>query len=134
MATDITSATISSPLKSDDTIYWSGEALPNNTNKSTAAFKLGQTMAGCEIRVDCETGTTLAGDLLIELQTCATSDGTFVTKVAKTVEAGAIVAGNNLAGLILPREVKDELYGKVKVTIGAVQATGAVDAYMVMVP
>lgn len=133
MAIPIEDAVISSPLKNDESIYWEAEALPSNTSKLSDAFKLGQTMAGCEVRIDCETGTTLASDLLIELQTSATSTGTYTTKVSKTIAAGAIVAGDNLAGLILPREVKDELYTKIKLTTSATQATGKVNAYLVIV-
>jgi len=131
MATAIVDHTIGSDLKAFPDQIWTAEALPNNTNKSSDAFLLGQTVGGVEVKVVCETATTLAGDLLIELQTSATSGGSYVTQVSHTAAAGAIVAGDELAKFILPREVVDQMYTKVKLTIGAVQASGKVDAYMV---
>jgi hypothetical protein len=133
MAKAIENGTIGEDLRSQPDQIWTAEAIPNNTNVSSTAFKLGQTMAGVEIKVVCETGTTLASDLLIELQTSATEGGSYVTEVSTTVAAGAIVAGDELAKLILPREVADKIYSKIKLTTTAVQATGKVDAYPVLV-
>ena len=126
---------ISGDLKSYPDAIFTAEALPNNTSTLSDAFLLGQTNAGCEIKVVCETATTVAaGGVLVELQTSATSGGTYVTQVAKTVPAGAIVAGDFLAGLILPKEINDQMYAKVNLTTTATQATGKVDAYIVRVP
>ncbi|MCP5004925.1 MAG: hypothetical protein GY941_13450 [Planctomycetes bacterium] len=136
MATDFNGVgEISTDLKSYSDAIFTAEALPNNTSKLSSAFTLGQTLAGCEVKVICETATTVAaGGVLVELQTSATSDGTYVTQVSKTVPAGAIVAGDFLAGLILPKELNDQLFTKVKLTTTATQATGKVDAYIVRVP
>ena len=135
MATDFNGiGLISGDLKSYPEAIWTAEALPKNTNKSSSAFKLGQTNAQCEVKVVCQTGTTLGADLLIELQTSATEGGTYATEVSKTVAAGAIVAEDVLAGLILPKEAEGKLYSKVKLTLGAAETTGKVDAYIVRVP
>ena len=125
---------ISGDLKSYPDAIFTAEAIPSNTNTLSSAFLLGQTNAGCEVKVVCETGTTLASDLLIELQTSATEGGTYATQVSQTVAAGAIVANDMLAGLILPKEINDQCYTKVKLTTTAVQATGKVDTYIVRVP
>ncbi len=126
---------VSGDLKAYGDAIFSAEALPNNTSSLSDAFLLGQTLGQCEVKVICETGTTVAaGGVLVELQTSATTGGTYVTQVSKTVPAGAIVAGDELAGLILPRELNGETFTKIKLTTTATQATGKVDAYIVRVP
>jgi len=125
---------ISGDLKSYPDAIFTAEALPNATNKLSDAFLLGQTNAGCEIKVVCETGGTLTAAVLVELQTSATSGGTYVTQVSKTVPLGAIVAGDMLAGLILPKEINDQCYSKVKITTTADESAMKVDTYIVRVP
>lgn len=134
MAKAITDGTIGEDLRSQPDQIYTAEAIPNSTTSLSPAFLLGQTMAGVEIKVVCNVGATLIGTgLLIELQTSATEGGTYATAVSKTVPTGAIVAGDMLAGLILPREEVDKMYTKIKMTTSAAQATGSVDAYPVIV-
>lgn len=133
MATDIVDAVISSDLKFDPDQIWTAEALPASTTKLSAAFKLGQTMGGVEVKVVCQTGVTLTAALQIDLQTSATSGGTYATQVTSIVPLGAIAAGDELARLILPREVADELYSKILLTTTADESLGKVDAYIVFV-
>jgi len=132
MATPIVDHTIGSDLKATPDAIWTAEALPDSTAASSDAFLLGQTVAGVEVKVVVDTGVTLTAALLIELQTCATSGGTYVTQVAKTVALGAIAAGDELAGLVLGREVSD-MYAKVKLTTTEDESAGKVDAYMVAI-
>jgi len=134
MAKAIIDGIIGEDLRSQPDQIYTAEAIPNSTTSLSSAFLLGQTMGGVEIKVVCNVGATLIGTgLLIELQTSATTGGTYVTQVSKTVPTGAIVAGDMLAGLILPREVSDEMFTKVKMTTTAAQATGSVDVYPVFV-
>jgi len=134
MAKSIIGGTIGEDLRSQPDQIYTAEAIPNSTTSLSSAFLLGQTMGGVEIKVVCNVGATLIGTgLLIELQTSATEAGTYITQVSKVVPTGAIVAGDMLAGLILPREVCDEMYTKIKMTTTAAQAAGTVDAYPVLV-
>ena len=133
MSEAITDATISSDLKANPDQIWTAEALPDTTTKLSDAFKLGQTMGGVEVKVVCETGGTLTAAVQFDLQTSATSGGTYVTRVSKTQPLGAIVAGDELAGLILPRDVCDELYAKILITTTDSEQAMKVDAYPVFV-
>lgn len=133
MATAITSATISSDLKAAPDAIWTGEALPDSTTKLSDAFKLGQTMGGVEIKVVCSTGGTATAAIQVDLQTSATATGTYTTQVSKTQALGAIAAGDEIARLILPREVTGELYAKVLLTTTEDESAIKVDAYPVFV-
>lgn len=131
--TAIESFTISGDLYSKQDEIWVGEALPNATTKLSDAFKLGQTMAGVEVKVVCSTAGTATAAIQIDLQTSATSGGTYTTQVSKTQALGAIAAGDELARLILPKEVEDELYAKILITTTADESAIDVDAYLVPV-
>lgn len=133
MATAIENATISGDLKSAPDQIWTGEALPNATNKLSDAFKLGQTMGGVEVKVVVSTAGTLTAATVIELQTSATEGGTYVTQVQKTQALGAVTVGDEIAKLVLPREVADQLYTKIKITTTADESAVEVDAYIVYV-
>jgi negative regulator of sigma E activity len=133
MSEAIVDAVISSDLKADPDQIWTAEALPNNTTKLSSAFKLGQTMGGVEIKVVCATAGTLTAALNVELQTSATSGGSYTTQGKQTTALGAIVVGQELGRFILPREVADELYAKVALITTDTEAAMAVDAYPVFV-
>jgi negative regulator of sigma E activity len=133
MSTAITSAVISSDLKADPDQIWTAEALPNSTTKLSSAFKLGQTLGGVEVKVVCATAGTLTAALNVEVQTSATSGGTYATQGQQTTALGAIVVGQELGRFILPREVEGELYTKVALITTDTEAAMAVDAYLVFV-
>ena len=133
MATAIENGVIGSDLKSAPDQIWIGEALPNATTKLSSAFKLGQTMGGVEVKVVCSTAGTATAAIKIELQTSATSGGSYVTQVEKTQALGAIAVGDELARFILPREVVDQLYTKILITTTADESAIDVDAYLVYV-
>lgn len=132
MATAIEDTKLSGDLIANPDVIWSGEAIPSSTSLESSEFLLGQTLGGVEIKVVCDAPTTLASDLQIELQTSETEGGTFATSNI-TIATGAILAGDELARFILPREVVGRMFTKIKMTTTAVQATGTVKAYPVYV-
>jgi hypothetical protein len=134
MAKAIETGTIGEDLRSQPDQIWTAEALPNTTTKTSGEFKLGQTMGGVEVKVKVVAGATLAGDVTVELQTSAVSGSGYATKVSKTTIATTVLAtGDDLAGLILPREVCDELYAVIKITTAGADQAVTVDAYPVFV-
>lgn len=133
MAKAIEVGTIGEDLRSQPDQIWTSEALPATATITSGEFKLGQTMAGVEIKVICSKAVTTTGAMTINLKTSATSSGTFTTQASKTVVIGSYAVGDMLAGLILPREVCDELYTIVTITTVADESAGEVDAYPVFV-
>lgn len=118
-------------LKSKPDEIFKDEALPNASNVLSDGFLLGQTLGGVEIKTVCSTAGTLTANVVVELQTSETVDGTYVTKARMTQALGAIAKGDVLAGLILPREVVGEVFAKVKITTTADESAITVDTYPV---
>jgi hypothetical protein len=134
MAKAIKDTKLSGDLIANPDIIWSAEALPNAGTKNSADFKLGQTMAGVEIKVVAVAGATLIGALTIELQTSSEKATGYVTQVATSLIATTVIAaGDEIARLILPREIVDQLYSVVKLTTTAADQAITVDAYPVFV-
>lgn len=130
---EITESTISSDLKSVPDQIWTAQALPNATTLNSDVFKLGQTMGGVETKVVVETAGTLTAAVTIRLQVSDASDGTFVTENAVTVPLGAVAVGDEIARMILAREVCDKLYARVQIVTTADESAIKVDAYHVFV-
>ena len=125
---------LSGDLIANPDVIWSAEALPSSTTKVSDEFKLGQTMAGVEIKVVAVAGATLVGALTIELQTSATTGTGYATQLTSSFIATDVIAtGDELARFILPREVVDELYTVVKLTTTGADEAITVDAYQVFV-
>jgi hypothetical protein len=134
MAKDIKTTKLSTDLYSDQDVIFSAQALPDSTALSSSAFRFGNTMGRNEIKMIVETAGTLTAALTVEVQSCATEDGSFVTVAGGTFETalGAITAGQELVKYIAPRETTNEFF-KVKITTTEDESAMAVDCYIVWV-
>lgn len=111
-----------------------GQALPNNSNTSSSAFRLGNVQGGNEIKVVVATAGTLTAALTVEVQSSATEGGSYTTVDGGTFTTalGAITLGQELAKYIPPKETTD-MFFKVKLTTTANESAMAVDSYLVWV-
>jgi len=136
MSTPIVDSKISSDLKADPDAIFTNEALPQNTSVTSGVFKLGQTLGGVEVKLAFADAGQFNDTATIDVQTSATEAGTFVSQAKYTYApdggSATVVAGEAIGGLILPRELSDQMYTRVVVTTTDTQSL-SFDAYLVMV-
>ena len=133
MATEIIDYTIGSDLKAGPDQIFTAQALADTGTVTSNAFILGNPMGRNEVKVTVATAGSLTAALTINIQTSATSDGSFTTVESFTIPLGAITAGQVLASYIPVRESEDELYSKITLVTTDDESAMAVDAYLVYV-
>jgi len=129
-----TIGTISNVLISQPDYFWEGEALPNATNKSTSAFKLGKAQAGVQLEIKAVDAITVANaeTLTFELLYDSDESGSYSSSVTlATFTDETIAAGATIAKYIPNMDI--ELWAKVKVTASENLSAKTIDAYVTYV-
>lgn len=138
MSTPIETTVLSGDLVSAPDNIWTAEAI-TTAPITSGEFILGQTMAGVEIKVKAAAAMTIVDGetVTMEVQTSATSGGTFVTYSAHSVTGATgntvLAAGDTLVTAVMDRELSGEIYTKIVLTPDTTSLASSVDADLVFI-
>lgn len=111
--------TIGGPLKADPDLIHDGQAMPNATNASSSAFRLGGVQSGEEIVVSLDQAITLTNGLVLqfELMGATTESGDYTSysiPYTKTASGSEVLAAGEICRIGIPTDAPR--WGKIKTT------------------
>jgi hypothetical protein len=132
---------ISAELRAYNDLILNAQALPNNTNWTSSAFRLGGVQGAVELVFKFIAAATITNtkQLLIQVLMCATEDGSFGATEKDTLTMYDATAGVGTITFAAAEELRmgiptDALaWGKIKITTTENLASNTADAYLGMV-
>jgi len=121
---------ISDTLISQPDFFWEGEALPNATNKSSVAFKLGKNQAGTQLEIKSVDAITVASGQTLTFEVVYDEDenGSYSDTVTLGTFTDEVIAANSTIAKYVPN-MDISVWAKLKVTATENLSAKTINAY-----